>query len=1049
MVSSDHSYPQYHHHQPYQYHNDTFHHDIAHICQNSSQNNSSQWIATPPQHQPLSSMLLLHDPNVDRELKHIARRMLLKQRKAGIPDDHDNDSDNDNDDSSRSGRNDGNSATTVTTATAAAAPSLFVILPTLKSYNRYRERWLQSTYAHAHPYAQVHTHDTHDVHAFETMNNRASMSATQGLSELEFRLYFMCDYGGGQDEWPLRLHLCTEEHSPMGPANDSIDSEMRDDSEEPYYHRCYQYPHHHPMDDIGVGGFRLADLDQFLSVYTIPMLSLLRALQDSHDPTVPNGITNSSMYFGNSSEDAMMNAPIDPSHIAGRIRAAIRFLTTTTRAREALLDFQEHPTVDEKDFEEYESAFPNLQAADFWAHMIPSGDSSANNSTALCTDSKILGGRVLCQMSNFAMSEGILWLCPSHNAVFCNIFAAQRLKEFIQQHHGDCVPIEKSCEIQFFKREDARMFYAMLVEYKCLIKLKIRLAWPRDDNANECKRGLSDADDEDDDERHFKSGELCEAVHASTLRELTIDCGGYCTIFDRDPDELTQSDQDDGKVFPSIVGYICHRGLMSFTVEKFDGYLFPDQISLEAQGPVESFSLTEFRRHASKSLLQLAEEQKNTAGNIIATTTTNNNNNNNNFVLSLHNSITLRHLAIRHWTRYFNAQTFASVVACCRELRELETQISDLHQMMYSLQDKIPNFGKLTYLNLSVSTLESAEGVIWQVHDDQDKDQPRRAAIRKVQHMGTFEAMHNVILNNIVSLQTMDLACETVYFAEWWSFLTQELLEAEAIAAAAALALDDDDDDDGSDSGALTGLTFDKLRRKDHRQPVLLRLNDLRGHCLESSCTRRMDQTQLMITSYDDSFRPYLQSLSRVAKALNIDAEFVQAQSLELLAQHAAVDGLWFHELVWFMTPQTRGNSVFMRALQSLVRRPEVQKFTIRISADGGGGAEGGSENKSDIFSSSSSSSSSLEQIRTLVQTWNEVTGMRLGWVEYGQWMQELVVQLEHPFRETVCLPTGAGEISFASEDRVRIGAPSPPVPNEVENPHGGPIVFSLSCRCI
>ncbi|KAF9357779.1 hypothetical protein BGX26_003087 [Mortierella sp. AD094] len=896
-------------------------------------------------------MLLMCDPNVERELTLIARKLVLKQRK-------------------------GASITSTT-----PAPSLFVILPRTNNLNITKRTGL------------------------------ASLKASE-----DFYLYFLCDYGGYDADLHLRLHICEDSPSTaltITPPELEARGTTAADFDTRRKECCTGSPLH--------VGYRLRNLDNFLSKHAISMLSLLRALQTNPDTHLPstimtNQIDGGSIIEGVDVTSADNNKESSPGILSGRVRDAIRFLAT--RAYEALQDFQEHPSRREDDLAYYESAIPDLQWSDLWDeqeamastgaradienqirerefHRIPScNDSDSSDSDSVHDKSALtLGGGVLCKTTNAGIVDGIRWLCQAHNEVICSAPAAERLSSFIKMHNGIYVPIEKSCNIRFLKREDAQAFYEVLAESRCLKKLRISLAWYAVDGIGVTEEDL---------------WQLCEAVHTLNLQELSLDCG--CDIPGL-PHEKGHNVEGIAVSFKPILGMICRAGLEALTVENFDGEIFPGEASIQTQGEPDSFSLQQFRESES---------------------------------LVVPKNISLKQLALCHWRHYPDIAGLTAVVVICPNLTEIESLTESLEKLFFSIQNATVNLGSLLYFNINESDLEAVQLTIWRLECG-------RPAIRRVQRRGCKplspfiqsllglqnwtatrciriweqpEAFHNVIHNNIGSLKSFDIACVTHHMVDFWPVLLHELLEAEAIAA-------------------LTRGDSTAIDNRD-KHVVGLRLNDLMGHCLESVSPQRLEQTSLVIRSYEDSFRPYLQPLSQFASILSIDAEFTNSHQLESLLEDVFEDGLWFPELAWFLTPETLNDPVFMAVLQELVRHPEVQTLTIRING-GEGTRRGGS---------------ALEPIQTLLQAWNDLTGMSLGWMEYGQWMQELSVQFVHPFRETLSLPTGAGELTFASEDPVVIGAPlqtrsafpgttwSSLSKASYRTNYLGSVIYALSCRC-
>ncbi|KAG0367819.1 hypothetical protein BGZ54_003194 [Gamsiella multidivaricata] len=751
-------------------------------------------------------------------------------------------------------------------------------------------------------------------------------------------------------------------------------------------HVCKDFSCTDDADTEGEGqdGLRLYDFDNFLLHHTITMLSLLRVLQENDDPNVS----------GTSLASPAM---------AGRIKTAIRFLAT--RAYETLLNFRDHPSAHEDDLNEFEALIPSLKQSDFMDPAEAVAYVSGNvHGTLGDVESTQENSWVLFRMSAYTGVEddeatSMLWVCQAHQEMFRDAPRTERLARFVEEHHGTWIPVKKQLRIQMESRSDARLLYEILDEYRGVLAMEIGLLWQKNEGDNKVT-------DED-------LWELCITVHKLDLRELTVDCGAGGD--GRGGESGLDADDEAKPSFRPLLGMICRQGLETLTVQKFNGDIFPGGRTIKAEGDLAAFSLQQFRESSDNASTLVVPE-----------------------------NISLRKLYFFRWERYPDIPGFTSMVLCLPNLTHLETLTSCLKDFFLSIQNATTTLGSITYVGISESALESAEITVWRVAGG-------GPALRKVQRRTNKgpniyqqsllglenytitecarlwdhpEALHNVIHNNIGALTSLDLACETEGLGLLWPLVVKELMEAEVIAEAAALARGGDerghdynDDSDGDEAEAVY-----------RKYAVPLRLDDLKGHALESLCPQQPDQTRLALKTYDDGFRPYMEPLSYTATILSIDWEFKNAEELELLVKHTSVDGLWFYELLWFQTEQTR-HPRFMSVLRELVQRPEVQTFTIQVDGEG------------------------LEQIQILLQSWNELTGMSLGWNEYGRWMQELVEQLEHPFEETLRLPTGAGELTFSSVDYVAIGAAVPEgfsakwtSPSGVVNCRG-PVVYALSCR--
>ncbi|KAG0308473.1 hypothetical protein BGZ98_007833 [Dissophora globulifera] len=807
---------------------------------------------------------------------------------------------------------------------------------------------------------------------------------TKTAKENDMRLFFLCDYGD-HIEAPIRLHICGAEAPQSSPSTVDTSEQHLDPKVALAAADLYtdgfsssDRKESNPLD----AGLPLRDPTDFLTRNAIPMLALLIALQESNDPHIPGTVTVS-------------------SDTAARIRASIRLLATLVHS--VLLEFRERPTNIDCDPPEPNTAYLRLQESD-----ILDGAGIASN----CDTNRMNGtiqqaGAALHRLRGITHGDDVPGLCQVHHEMFIAAPQEERLRLFVEDFHGTWIPAEKSVKIQLPSREDARIFYGLLCDYHCVVQLKIRLAWHDHGNGDRMS-GVIEQD----------IWELCEAIHKSNVQDLVLNCGAGCdSVADQDASRSPVLAQP--KLgFRPMLGMICRTNLKALMIEGFDGDIFPGGASIIRQGLANSFSLQQFRESHEMVVPE---------------------------------NIALRRLTFREWTFNPDVSGAISVIKCCPELEALEIPTLVLYDVFFGVQNATINFGNITRLIINEYSGDSVDVTLWRLEGGQP-------AIRKVQRRGSKppslfiqgilglenwtitkcprlwehpEAMHNVIHNNIGSLKSMDLTCETAFLATLWPFIVHELTEAEMVAMAAALECGE-----GTDEVELDHVSH----------TVQLRMRDTKGHSLESLCSPRFEQTKLELISYDESFRPHLQPLSQVAATLSIGDGFSTAEELELLLEHAATEGLWFHELAWFHTTQMKDDVRFMAALQTLVRRPEVLKLTIRI--DGGNGVL-----RSGGIGSGRSMPLPMEQIRTLLQCWNRLTGMSLG-REYSRWMREVATQMDHPFRETLILPTGAGELMFASEHVVKIGAPlartsvfkseTPPGPKI-----SGPVIYALSCRCI
>ncbi|CAO3572346.1 unnamed protein product [Mortierella alpina] len=893
-----------------------------------------------------SPMLLLNDRNVDRELKLIAQKLVKKQR---------------SDEGSASGL------------------CLFVILPVATSRN---------DIFGSHPFG-----GSRIGHSNNNNNSNGNHHHNRGLyaaAEQEFRLYFLCDYGGREDPSP-KLHICDYNNNnsapqPWGDVDMEVDGE-NEPQQQQHQQQQEQPPqqshHHHAQPEHG---HALRDLDDFLLTHAIPMLSLLRAVQDNMDVHMP----------GTAASDPLL---------AGRIRSAIRFLAAGVH--EELIEFQESPSPSEEECDEYESCLlegdfleSTTAAAAAAAAVHPDIHNSSNSSLVGIAS----GGGALCQMSNpMMLGDGILWMCRAHNEMYCKAPAANRLRLFIKSRGGDCIPMEKSAEIQLYTREDADEFYSMVCEYQCVMKLKISLAWPG---------GVTEED----------LWRLCEVVHASTLRELTLDCNVDPAGAQEEEGASNTTTTVPKPGFKPLLGILCRIGFVSLTVENHAGDIFPGGIPVQIRGKVEDFSLQAFRDSGETTVV-------------------------------VPENISLKKLTFRNWLHFPDREGFASVFKCCPNLLEIETETEVFDKMLVALQVATNNtLGKLAFLHLmqsyreqgavSLSRLEGGEPAVLRVQRRTVRMMSpfytrlvgleNFSSLACIQMWDHTDQVRALVHNNISTLESLEFACRTDYVPAMWSFLVHELDQAQRhLAVNEAAATDAASDTEFDEDDEETEEHEDEEGMNRQKEAVRLRLMDERGmNGLESVCPQQVDQTSLVMRTYTATFRPYLKTLGQFATTLCFEQEFISAEEMSLLVQHVKEDGLFFHNLAWHLSPQVLHDLAFLRALHTLVHHPEVQQFTIRIDNNGADPSE--------------------VQMSMLLQSWNDLTGMSLDRLGCGRWMQECAAQLEHPFKEKVQLPNGGGELMFASENMVEIGATASTMCPSFAGSAGGrrgPRIFLLSCR--
>lgn len=793
-------------HSPYRQHN----HQSNHIIQDQRAEQEKMDPVPhiqPPQRPNYSKdyiARLIKDPKIVQELRLIARKLVLKQRNT--------------DDS---------------------APTLFVILPTLPAH-------IRSSPSSPSPLNGI---------------------GPTGLTEHEYRLYFLCDYGDTVDT-PLQLHLC--DHSGNSHRNHRSDAVTIFSSSSS----------HSPA-----SGYVLRDLEEFLSVFQIPMLSLLRALLDNRQEStaVPGTVAS------------------DPT-LYDRCQVAIQLLASYSV--DELKDIRRRPL--EPDTTDYDS-YPPIQPSDFAPlapHWDPRRKGDDEHDVAGTQLPTVLGG--LYQVSS--MTGSILWVCPTHNEFICKGAAEHELHKFVEMHRGDCLPTERAIEIQFTKREDAQQFYTLLCKYQCVIKLKISLGWAH-------------LDEED-------LWQLCHLVHGTKIRDLTVDC---CNgeeveevVFMSKPQIPTeeaieqqqrrQQEQEQrrqeamdmtgslgGLSFKPLLGMIFRQGLVSLTVENFLGYIPQfhfEQSSVALSGNNSSnrsdnthipFSLIEFQKHSD--------------------------------TLQIPHTNHLKKCAMRHWPQKPNLAGVCVLAQASPNLTELEMECDSIETTFMSLCQATDTFRTVSFLRLSENPRESVEITLGRSGDHEHASRPTFKRIQRTTSRMPSETIqsncgletlvvtkclelwskpdvvHQIVRNNARTLCNIELSCRTDKLVDLWQILARN--------------------------------PEGKFR---------IRLNDTA--CSLMSWDRHQSRyTALVVHSYVEEMghRQLLQNLRGIATTLCVSPRFVEMGRLKLMCEHLVRDGLpadGFNNLIVFLTPKTVESVEFVQAWRPVIGSLQGLRYlTMRVYA--------------------------------------------------------------------------------------------------------------------
>ncbi|KAF9903147.1 hypothetical protein EC991_004130 [Linnemannia zychae] len=667
--------------------------------------------------------------------------------------------------------------------------------------------------------------------------------------------------------------------------------------------------------------------------------------------------------------------------------------------------------------------------------------------------SLVLGADVLCQVNFPYIDGGILWLCAAHNEMLCNSMAAAKLRDFIKSKGGNCIPMEKSAEIQFHAREDARVFYGMLDEYKCVIKLKIGFEW---------EGGVTEED----------LWELCQTVHSSTVRDLTIDCGG--TGF---------GGANGGRLtFRPMLGMMCRLGFTALTVENFDGMFISPEEPLCTQGvssrrSSRSNSSSNFYNNSDINTHQF-DASSSSSGDAqfslqdFRNATT---------ILALPDNIQVQKLAFRHWARVPDRTAIVNLIKVLPNLTDLETMTDDIELLYESIQIElylqartavefrtshssgsyhhplshlnllsVGHYGSKVELTLSKSSNPDVANRILNARWKTNKA-PDSRLLQSVIGLETLEftqcvrlwehalALQRIVGCNYSTLQKVEIVCSTDKMADAWVFLKTEFQEPTMFSSPTAAALGRGGGYFGRDSSLssvgshpgrrISGRSDDSSQQRHHhqqrnRRPVHLRVYDRVGHSLESSNIEQDNQTILHLDQYDNasspsSFRSQLELQCQIATRLRISQQFTNASQLDRLSQDItmiraqAQQRFCLYEFVIYLTRTLAESAGFLEAAWKLMcQLPKALTIQIDGSFDRRLGATGGAQSAEDpsprphdIPGLLLDEFARLQRVG-LDQNWNS-------WFEL--WMQEQLAQRALPILEYVPLQSG-GFVFYAAE---------------------------------
>ncbi|KAF9156655.1 hypothetical protein BG015_002859 [Linnemannia schmuckeri] len=1015
-----------------------------------------------------SALWLLNHPSVNRELQRLALRLVERQRKTDDP---------------------------------GVSPCLFVVLPKTSLGLFSASAGVSASMsagASSLPYPSPSPSPRATTAAGEgrANNNRRTEDEREEEEEDDYWLYFLCDFMMPESTSPM-LHVC----SPPLPLTPPLPSHPQPHLSSSNIQREYpKYADHHPsyFTPTGTrttptrtypGGYQLRDLNEFVGIHALPMLSLLYLVDQANthegQPEWTDRIRGGIRFLAERCKSDLMDifeedtqlSPSPEMDSEGR-RSGFRDGGRNGEESRGQNEDEDEDSEDEDDEEEIgeedqwdeeaESELMRLREDDFrdpWRVAGKTSTSGSSNSSSSSVDginfdnldlnqhshnattkpeqeqdlsgsaggsssgAMILGADVLCQVNHPFIEGGILWLCEAHNEMLCKGMAAEKLRQFIKSKQGHCIPMEKSAEIQFQNREDVRVFYRMLDEYKCVIKLKIGLDWP------------GGATEED-------LWELCWAMHSTTVRDLTVDCGGG------------------GVSFRPMLGMMCRLGFMALTVENYNGaFLSPDApLVTQSIASLRSSRRDSTSNHSNGSD-QLRVDVRMSPSidphfsllNFRASPT----------ITLLPDNIQLKKLTFRHWARVPDRRAIVNLVKVLPNLTELETMTDSIERLCRAIQDELQvqahtgsesrsnshhYYHPLSHLNLlevgpygskaefRFSKPSEPEGDIRILETHWKTNQPPRGqgllqqaigleTLEFTQCVGLWEMgpeLQQIVGCNYSTLRRVEIVCTTERMADVWVFLRGEFMQPTALGSPGGSSAGSSTTGSSSLSLADSGFHVRRVsggsdnssshhqhrRYLRHRNPVHLLIYDHAGHVLESPNAEQYDQTTLSLDQYDHSFRPQLELHSQIASRLRISPLLTDLAQLNLLSQDVGVialraskAGLAFclRELVVSLTRTTFEDVGFLEAVWILMGEMYgLHSLTIQIHSDNNDQGRNRNNRKGQGRQD--------DMPRRLLEAFRRLGRIEAGpyWSErFERWMQELLVQEMLPIRTGVAFPPG------------------------------------------
>ncbi|KAK3833232.1 MAG: LOW QUALITY PROTEIN: hypothetical protein J3R72DRAFT_453335, partial [Linnemannia gamsii] len=919
---------------------------------------------------------------------------------------------------------------------------------------------------------------TEKAAALRAINNNNSRTSDEDSDEDDFWLYFLCDCGFMTPESTLlSLHVCSPPpelpplaaFSPLFLYPSQPSPRTRNNGVHSHGgHSASHYSHRviSPPATVYPGGYQLKDLDKFVEENALPMLSLLYLTNED-----PAWIRGGIRFLAERCREDLWD--MDASRCKASRRGWSPGMGVDSIDSDEDLDQdqgegdmtddveveddEDEDEDEEEGDEEAEGRLMMLREDDFRDPYRAAGKSCSSDdnivdlnrdqatgisSSITATEQSstggagglVLGADVLCQVNFPYIEGGILWLCEAHNEMLCKGMAAAKLRDFIHTKGGHCIPMEKSAEIQLQTREDARVFYGMLDEYKCVIKLKVGFEW---------EGGVTEED----------LWELCAAVHSSTVRDLTIDCAGIGAGAGLGKD----ADGSGLLTFRPMLGMMCRLGFTTLTVENFDGlFLSPEEPLFTLRGDSRrssrSNSSTNFHHHHETDTNSTSGDPQFSLQDFRMAPT----------IMALPDNIQVKKLTFRHWARVPDRGAIVNLIKVLPNLTELETMTDSVELLCASIQEELQlqalaggdlrarsvlHHHPLSHLNLLEVgpigskvelTLSKPSGphCAIRIQETQWKSSkaPDSWLLQSAIGLETLELtqcvrlwergaeLQRIVGCNYSTLRRVEIVCSTDQMANVWAFLRSEFVRPTRLPSPAAAGGErgSSSSPTGSPHGRRTSAGSDSSIHHRHRRPVHLRIYDCAGHSLESSdVEQQRDETILQLDHYDDSFRAQLELQCRIASRLRVSQELTDLAQLAQLSRDAHQAGWEFrpYELVVCLTR--------VSAIWDLMDQLPMLALTVQMDNgyNRGGGQETMEEDQvprpQDMPRQLLTAFARLRRV-DIGRVWNE---------RFERWMQELLVQEMLPIWKNVTLPAGlpfqGGFVFSAAESLARTDASS------------------------